>query len=873
MAYRNRFRFRFDSVHGMEYNIYILKDGYTGGCDRRPLGRAPVLKKKKNGPIHGTSLELYAQCDVDGEFAELYTSDPKTFKVEVYRKSGGNDVLIWQGFVSTELYSEPSIAPPYDVKIVATDGLGELKLNNFEEQGEVSLISHFVHLLSFTGSDLAFYFATNLRHTGSTKAQMLNWTVNIDFLAGKTCYDVLTRLLDSLHATITERNGRWIIARETDIEALITNQGSLAVISYNNGTISTTNITGVRYSVGQMGVAAMHPWGYLSMAVEPARKSVVVKAPWHMVGGLEDSEMTDDTSANWSVGAYSQFNSVLGKGYYIGDGRSSYDAIYQEIPMEYMKCGFSFIVKAMASNTGGSPNTGSMRLYAEWRVGSANPVVGTSRGWDSNDWSNISVIDLGKVAIAPLSLQEYRIDLPALDDSSPGTLRIIIEGKNVYVSSANLELLRESGFQDTVNIDNGARGDGEDVEIIGSRVLSEGLQNKNFYQGFWKYSGDELYSFADSNHSNADFLSIQALDRAVSVALARKRVEGTLDVPLGLASSLPLILQQGQQNLWLETFEWDLWNDEVKISALSTPNANITVESESVVPMTGGSGGSSSGGGSGSGGSGGGSGSGVSMADVESWVNAQGFLTEVTQAEILAALGYVPAKLTDAQLMALQAPPTLVRRKGWDDDGTNYPVPASGMTDTIEVTHPLLGVTGFEAVLMVYRKRNSRSRPRGGHKAWVNKKGWCQATGDYQRCGYVPFTSASGSVSVQSLRTYIVKRHIVIFGLTPQQVFDNVTATDICGQYKANQKHFSAGSCEMRFGFAVRCLNPAFVEATAGQTTPYKDTFQAVYSDDTGKMEPRYLYSAVAPITAFLRTSAPSGVKQDRLDFGLIPKG
>ena len=170
MAWANKYRFRFDSVHGVEYNIYILKDGYSGGVIQRALGRAPVLKKKQNGPICGTSLELYAQCDVDGEFAELYTSDPKEYKVEVYRAG----TLIWFGFVSTELYSEPSIAPPYDVQIVATDGLGELKLNNYEAQGEISLKALFIELLSYTGSGRDFYFATNLRHTGGTKQQMLS---------------------------------------------------------------------------------------------------------------------------------------------------------------------------------------------------------------------------------------------------------------------------------------------------------------------------------------------------------------------------------------------------------------------------------------------------------------------------------------------------------------------------------------------------------------------------------------------------------------------------------------------------------------------------------------------------------------------------
>ena len=164
MAWANKYRFRFESIHGVEYNIYILKDGYSGSVIQRALGRAPVLRKKKNGPICGTSLELYAECLVNGEFAELYTSDPKEYKVEVYRDS----VKIWTGFVSTELYSEPGIAPPYDVQIVATDGLGELKLNNYEAQGEVSLSVLFGYILSFTGSARPIRFAWDIREYQGT---------------------------------------------------------------------------------------------------------------------------------------------------------------------------------------------------------------------------------------------------------------------------------------------------------------------------------------------------------------------------------------------------------------------------------------------------------------------------------------------------------------------------------------------------------------------------------------------------------------------------------------------------------------------------------------------------------------------------------
>ena len=120
MAYSVKYLFKFESSNGTTREIRVLQDGYTGEVIQRPLGRAPILKKQQNGPVHGTSLEFYAECNVDREFIEFYTSDPKAYRVDLYAGA----TLLWQGYITPELYSEPDIAPPYDVQVVATDGVG-----------------------------------------------------------------------------------------------------------------------------------------------------------------------------------------------------------------------------------------------------------------------------------------------------------------------------------------------------------------------------------------------------------------------------------------------------------------------------------------------------------------------------------------------------------------------------------------------------------------------------------------------------------------------------------------------------------------------------------------------------------------------------
>ena len=215
MAYGNKYLFKWESIHHVEYQIRILQDGYSGTVTQRHLGGAPVLKMQQNDCVKGTSLEWKAECSVDGEFADLYTPSARKFSVELYR--GGTK--IWTGFISPELYSEPDIAPPYDVSLVATDGLGELKLYDYPKSGQQSIRSILQIILGYTGQDNEIYFISQLHTSSVTDINFLRTLeMNLDFEAGESCYDVLQEILATLHATITLYRGKWLIVRETDFE-------------------------------------------------------------------------------------------------------------------------------------------------------------------------------------------------------------------------------------------------------------------------------------------------------------------------------------------------------------------------------------------------------------------------------------------------------------------------------------------------------------------------------------------------------------------------------------------------------------------------------------------------------------------------------
>ena len=606
MAWANKYLFKFNSIHGVEYNIYILQDGYSGSVIRRALGRAPVLRKKQNGPICGTSLELWAQCDVDGEFAELYTSDPKEYKVEVYRAN----VLIWFGFVSTELYSEPSIAPPYDVQIVATDGLGELKLNSFEAQGEIALSELFVYILSFTGSDRDIHFAWDIKQYGSTVDDLLeSGLIDLDYKEGDTLYEVLTYVLDSFHAQITAYNNVWLVTRETDLPSSGTSLDTF-YIPAGGGSIVEDTLDDISLSAGKMGVADLWPVGNLSTSIEPARKAVTLNSPWHINNILENPNLVHSLGG-WSLSDYVSWPTNVNVIEIGTTGHFAY--IYQSFPLSYLAS--ELRMDALVDGTIGSASLGTkhkLYFYVKYQTATAT-YYGDSDGWTEREPSSPRVpIDVPEGSYYR-KYQKYEAVIPEPRYNEPGTLTFYIAGQGIYVSDAFLTIAPTyKGYRDTIIIDNGARGEDDEKEILHGRILNDEFSYVGLLSGAIKKveNGEKsyIYKFEDSHNSNADFLAITALSYALSVALPRSKREGILDIPSSL-SGVPIFLTIESIRHLLETYDWDLYNEELKIVALSLPAASITVDSETVVPLD-----DSNYSGSGSGGSGGGSSSGGSSS-------------------------------------------------------------------------------------------------------------------------------------------------------------------------------------------------------------------------------------------------------------------
>lgn len=662
MAYSVKYLFKFESSNGTTREIRVLQDGYTGEVIQRPLGRAPVLKKQQNGPVHGTSLEFYAECNVDREFIEFYTSDPKAYRVDLYAGA----TLLWRGYITPELYSEPDIAPPYDVQVVATDGVGELKLYDYAAQGAVTLRTLLSGLLSRTGLGTDIYLISSLKPGSAGAGSLLEKTINLDYMAGESCYDVLTYLLDTLHATITWWKGAWILARETNV-------------TFTNGKVRYFNTAGnsalLNDSVqvlGKMYVNPAWPVGQLSTVIDPAKNRVTVQAPWHVVTCLRNSDMTSD--ASW---AKSNDASYGPDGYLFpnnDEGASTYATAYisQALAMEGLRVPMSFELRATGVSAQVGVRVGAaigvLLTYTvenvvyhlrkgsegtpEWTPG---PAIGTSIDGSLVDYQRpLASFDMDRIQAETLQITEIPAFVQGTSYPS-GMLTVYILGTCARVYAATLDVVLPKGYQDILRIDNGARGEGGEVEIAIGRVTADNAYYAAFLQGLLLDSGNLITSFSDANFPGGmDYLAFIARDYALSVALPRAKVTGTVYLESGIAAP-PLVFTKGALNYWLQTWSWNLYEDELEIEGLTLPSASLTVESETILESTAGASSSS---GRTSGGGGAPISPGTSMAAVQEWVNSQGYLASVEAASTYAtitALNGVSSRVT-----------TLEGRTNWD---------------------------------------------------------------------------------------------------------------------------------------------------------------------------------------------------------------
>lgn len=617
------YQFSFDSQNGCDTDIFILKKNYSGIRYTRALGRAPVLKREHNGCVFGTSLELYAECRTDGEFAQLYTSSADEFKVEVYR----HQQLVWTGFVSPELYSEPDIAPPYDVQIIATDGLGELKSHDFQTGGMATVTGMIRSMLTFTGLDLEYRLASSIETFNGTYWSGKNGLgyvmLDLSYMNGKSCYDVLQSLLESFHAGITQHNGQWLIFRESDFIGLASEAG-LPVTDTSGASKGVTPITGF----GSVDRYAWWPVGQLSTVIEPAKRKVSFRSERHYKPSVfVNSEMSED--AGWEKTLDVTYDSdeaayLLPKeGSTIVQNVDFYSGVAYRLALH---------VSARSVGTGEAVQSLGIMIKIASQDASGDSVrylvkKTTPAGQEYYAWEIVeegieyqlpSPFEAGTSADA----ESIDIVIPLYDNRKPNvSTSSWIYAKGVEVSIYNPDGVhgiyvyecvlakyeQPKGWEIEGNIGNDAREADEDVELaIADASLVEAAADV-FGYGIPVDAEVEgrITSWRTGIHPESSYFSLMVKSYAQKVALPRMRYEGVLNVP-ATDVILPALFSRDGTYYFPETYAFDLLNDELRVSMTSIPAADVTITSEKVTEIKDAGGITPSGGGSSSGGSSGG---------------------------------------------------------------------------------------------------------------------------------------------------------------------------------------------------------------------------------------------------------------------------
>lgn len=606
MAYGVLYEFRRTSTNGADILITISQRDYEGEVKQRSLGRAPVLKRENNGHIYGTSCELYAECLVDGEFSQLYTSDAYEFRVAVYR----NDSLLWMGFVSPELYSEPDVAPPYDVRIIATDGLGELKNFKFEKRGVASMLSHINYLVGITGVGMTLNVVSELRYVddagvASADKGVLNFKINLDHEEGSTCYDVLQNLMSSINANITQYNGGYLIFRETDFINKATEEG---VEGFD------INGSAVSLPVASFGSMNQHKWwpvGQLSTVIEPAKNEVVLRAADHYKDNVLDFD-------DWALANAASFNEEEGA-YILPDEGSN---ISYELDFDGNEVYYRLGLRVRARNVGSGQYGGTsdedqnIGLIVEIDGGASAENLGNqfwlikSEGISSGHplseymWKNTEdyfeeELRVPSAADSSADAQNIDIILPLYDTGRNNygsyayarNIKITIFNPagihDIYVYDVSLVKYEQiEGYEADVVINNAAREEEGEVELTMSAGDLAPAAGKVFMTGLplLPLGSDPIKQWQVGNGNPQDYLSVMAYDYSRAIALPKMKYAGVLNVP-GETVSVPLLFLRDGTYYFPKTYSYDIYNDELEVELISISAADVSLTSVIISQM------------------------------------------------------------------------------------------------------------------------------------------------------------------------------------------------------------------------------------------------------------------------------------------------
>lgn len=615
--------FRWESQNGTTRVIRITpKTDFSGNYLKRALGSAPVLRYEHNDCIIGTSLEFSAECVADQEFRKLYTSSPYEYDVQLFDQ---DDTLQWQGFLVPEMYSEPDIAPPYDVALIATDGIGELKQAKYSHGADrlIDILATLLHPAQ--DRDLDIFSRMNYDFTRTGAVDDVNFLVatsmDLSDRNGDTCYDVLQDVLRTFHLTIVY--GPGFMQRRTESSYWVFNPGwyvfnpnDLRTVS--GGPLFRINASTQAHEVapvtfGHIGSQSWWPVGQLESGLRPAYNSATVSGKAEYKELIKNSEFANMNG--WMVtGSATRLVRRDGVPYIrlwrtrtsgaLGTLKQTVDlhgTVEEDIQLT-VKCNGRGQLYTSGTTPAGLVD-GSLGFTIEGRITkTGSSYYGQGPFYlQVNDtatlWKTGSAIEnVKRFPASPLSVepQELTVDIPLSDDGlfgSPAAARDIDtfvitffsagSDSTTEVLGVHMEVSGDTRTKDLkVNVTNGARSAQNTVDLL-VPYISTGEDRENiryFLKHVPYYTGTGLGRYAWGAGSDKDFQTFMCTEYAKEYALPRIEKSGKLNVPAG-AFHAPLLLEPGSGQAFRFLFlagALDLYNDELDLAeVVEVPSGQI----------------------------------------------------------------------------------------------------------------------------------------------------------------------------------------------------------------------------------------------------------------------------------------------------------
>ena len=570
MAYGELYRFVFDAANGPEVTISVAKKDYTGAVYRRAVGGSATLRRERSGCILGSSLAWSAECLSEDEFAELYTSDPTLYRVSLL--FSGTEV--WRGFITPELYSSPWVDTPYDVTLTATDNLAELKNSTFKATGDIQVEWLIRDLLEITGISISPAQDIDVAYISSMKGDrkhLSSLTVNVDHLAGETCYDVLNSVLESLHAVLylDYAAESWVVMRETDV-------GSANVGFLTFGKLD--------------GLSDLAANGSLAMEIVPARKELTVSEEIHAANVAKafnsSNVLTTGGTPKWEesdYGAAVRLTTVPPS--QLSGTPESIDSV-AGVLFTSLAAGRRYTLTFKARNTGffvgktllqwglliiGQNGSVSRILYFDTNGGYSAAYPGSDYPNDTELTPEISEYSFSFVIPQKVGSAGFT---PSRGSFSARCMRKG-DGSSVWRAEAWLADVRlqvadfPDGLSTRVVLDNDARTEADGVTLEFGNDISSGRQNVI----------RETEFISGAIVTEQDFNTFMAIDNALSVALPRLRLSGVMffKKPTWRLPKFVRTTHVSADNLdyIVEEYNFNLVTGDIDISMISLPAAAL----------------------------------------------------------------------------------------------------------------------------------------------------------------------------------------------------------------------------------------------------------------------------------------------------------